>query len=260
MQTQPLTAEEVIQAWLTQHDERYGEHLPEDIRNSMKVTDTMLQMLAEGRPVSARQVAEKLSVPVENIEAAFEKVRKGGYEFDEDGNLVGAALTLNPTRHQFNLTGKTLYTWCSLDALFLPGLLGRPAQVTSTCPQTGETISLTVSPTGVTALCPAETVLSIAVPGFSCARGENRKTGPTSESCTQMHFFASREAAEAWIRDYPGVAILTVAEAWRLAYENWILRRDQLLAGEDDLPKPKEPTMVVEHDPSDASCNCASCC
>lgn len=231
MHTQTLTADEAIDAWLTQHDEQYGKHPPEVIRSSLQVTDAMLQLLVEGHPVSARQVAERLSLPLDSIESAFEKVRKGGYEFDEDGNLVGAALTLNPTPHQFKVNGNVLYTWCSLDAMFLPGLLGKTAEVTSTCPQTGKTISLTITPSGVRALSPPETVLSIAVPGVSCARGEKRKTGPTSETCTQMHFFASRGAAEAWTQDYPGVAILTVAEAWRLGYENWIARHEKIFDG-----------------------------
>lgn len=171
MQTQPLSSDEVIDAWLTQHDERYGKHPPVAIHNHMLVTDTMVKMLAEGLPVSAPLVTDRLAIPVENIKAAFEKVRKGGYEFDEDGSLVGAALTLNPTRHHLKFDGKTLYAWCALDTLFLPGLLGRTAEVTSTCPQTGETISLTLTPTGITTFHPSGTVLSIAVPGVSCARG-----------------------------------------------------------------------------------------
>lgn len=226
--SQPLTADEVIEAWLTQTDEQYEKHPPEVVRNSMQMTDSMLRLLAEGQPISARQLADKLTVPLETIESAFEQVRKGGYEFDDQGNLVGAALTLNPTRHQVKFDGKTLYAWCALDTLFIPGLLGVTAEVTSTCPQTGEAISLTITPTGIPSFNPAETVLSIAVPGVSCARGDRRLTGPDSESCTQMQFFASRKAAEIWSQNYPGVAILTVAEAWRLANENWILRREKL--------------------------------
>jgi alkylmercury lyase len=221
-----LSADEVIEAWLTQHDEQYGQHPVDIVRESMQINDTMLQLLADGKPVTAQQVAETLDIPVDEIDEAYVMLQKGGFEFDESNRLVGAELTFNPTRHRFILDEQNLYAWCALDTLFLPGLLGRKAQIRSTCPQTGQTISLSVRPDGVDAVVPASTVLSIAVPGVSCARGEQRNTGPTSETCTQMNFFASRPAAEHWIRDHPGVAILTVEEAWRLAYENWIKRRE----------------------------------
>jgi hypothetical protein len=42
-----------------------------------------------------------------------------------------------------------------------------------------------------------------------------------------MHFFASRESAETWLKNRPGIAILTVDEAWRLAKANWLDRRNQ---------------------------------
>ncbi len=124
-----LTSDEVIEAWLTQHDEQYGKYPPEVVRNSLLVTDTMLQLLAKGKPVSTKQAAAKLDVSVEEIEGAFKTLRKGGYEFDEAGRLIGAALTLSPTSHEFWLNGKTFYTWCALDALFLPGLLNQTAIV-----------------------------------------------------------------------------------------------------------------------------------
>jgi hypothetical protein len=43
-----------------------------------------------------------------------------------------------------------------------------------------------------------------------------------------MHYFASRESAETWLKDHPGVAIFTVDEAWQLAKANWLDRRRQL--------------------------------
>lgn len=53
----------------------------------------------------------------------------------------------------------------------------------------------------------------------------NAHTGPHSEACSQMHFFASHETAEIWLQDRPGIAIFTVEEAWQLAKENWLDRR-----------------------------------
>lgn len=81
--------------------------------------------------------------------------------------MVGLALTLNPTPHRFIVKGSTLYTWCALDAIFLPGLLGETAVVESACLTSGETIRLSVTPDSVVTYSPSTAVLSIAVPGLT---------------------------------------------------------------------------------------------
>jgi hypothetical protein len=129
---------------------------------------------------------------------------------------------------RFAVNGRTLYASCALDTIFLPGLLGETAEVESTCPVTGEAIRLTITPDGVTQYSPAGTVLSIAVPGVSCNREEaDGEADRARESCQQMYFFSTRTAAEQWIKDYPGVVILTVEDAWQLAKAHWIDRRRQ---------------------------------
>jgi hypothetical protein len=37
-----------------------------------------------------------------------------------------------------------------------------------------------------------------------------------------MHFFHSQEAAVSWLKAHPGVAVLSIDEAWQLAYTVWI--------------------------------------
>jgi len=69
------------------------------------------------------------------------------------------------TRHQFHLGEKTLYTWCALDTLAFPALLGRTARVISSCPVTGKEIRLTVTPEAITDLEPAGAVASVRLPG-----------------------------------------------------------------------------------------------
>ncbi len=121
-----------------------------------------------------------------------------------------------------------------MDAIFLLGLLGTTAEVESTCPVTNQAIRLTVTPDGVASYSPSNTVLSITVPGLSCRTTndspEKAQTGPTSDGCSQMFFFSSSEVAEKWIEDHPNIAIFTVEEAYRLAQENWIDRRDRIKA------------------------------
>jgi len=43
-------------------------------------------------------------------------------------------------------------------------------------------------------------------------------TGPQSEVCTQMPFFASRDAGERWQADHPGVAIVDLDDARSIAH------------------------------------------
>jgi alkylmercury lyase len=226
---QEFTVEEVIEAWKSRFDdEPQSEHSL--LNESYSLTLLLLDLLAGGQPVSAEQLAGRSEQSPDQIEDIFKRFRECGGEFDGQGNLVGAALTLNPTAHRFLINGKELYTWCALDALFLPNLLGRTAEVASTCPVTGQIIQLSINPEGVVNHSPAGLVLSITIPGVSCETGcccHGNKTGPRSDACSQMHFFSSRAAADEWLRDRPGVAVLTIAEAWQLAKAIWIDSRIQ---------------------------------
>ena len=223
-----LSVAEVIEAWVAHVDRRIAKN-PDAAKQTFLLTDTAIRLLAEGRPVSARQLAAATGLTAKFVSAAFREMAKQGGEFDADGRLLGAALTQVPTPHQFQVNGQTLYTWCSLDAIFLPGLLGQEAAVRSICPTTSATIRLTVTPAGVSAVTLPSTVLSIAVPGLTCSTGQegcaNEQTGAQRDGCNQMHFFRDRAAAQAWTANHPGVAIFTISEAWQLAETNWLGRR-----------------------------------
>ena len=220
--------DEVIAAW-TRPLERKLAKDPEGVQRAFYLTQHLLRLLAEGRPIAAEDLAARADLPLEVVVGAFEQIRKQGGEFDEAGRVVGNALTLNPTPHRFAVNGRTLYAWCALDTIFLPGLLEETAEVESTCPVTGETIRLTITSDGVTQYSPAGAVLSIAVPGVSCNRegpdGAADRPIRDRESCQQMYFFSTRTAAEKWTNDYPGVVIFTVEEAWQLARAHWLDRR-----------------------------------
>ncbi|HEX9726065.1 MAG TPA: organomercurial lyase [Vicinamibacteria bacterium] len=57
------------------------------------------------------------------------------------------------------VAGKTLFTRCALDSLFLPEILHNTAQVSSSCPLTGETIRPKVHPNEIETVEPADTVM-----------------------------------------------------------------------------------------------------
>ena len=222
--------DEVIAAWARPLERKLAKD-PEGVQRAFYLTQHLLRLLAEGRPVAVEDLAARADLPLEVVVGAFEQIRKQGGEFDEAGRVVGNALTLNPTPHRFAVNGRTLYAWCALDTIFLPGLLEETAEVESTCPITGETIRLTITSDGVTQYSPAGAVLSIAVPGVSCNReeadGEVDRAIRARESCQQMYFFSTRTAAEEWVKDYPGVVIFTIEETWQLARVHWLDRRRQ---------------------------------
>lgn len=173
-----------------------------------------IRLLADGKPVTAAALAEATGMDVAGAASYIESAKRYGIQV-EDGAVVGAALTLRPTQHRFRVRGNDLYAWCGFDTLFLPIVLGERAEVASTCPATGTEIRLTVEPDGtVSESKPSTTAVAIV--------GENvtsscSAVGPDSEVCTQMPFFASREAGERWLTDHPGVAVVDLDQATDVA-------------------------------------------
>lgn len=167
----------------------------------------LLRELARGRPVTINELAR-----VTDRSAA--QVRDGlaglsDTEYDSTGAVVGHGITLRETPHRFIVDGQVLYTWCALDTLIFPTILGRPAQVVSPTPGTGELVALNVDPVaGVTALEPGTAVVSVLVPdGAASVR---------AGFCDQVHFFATPDAARDWLTEHPGGVVLGVAEAFEL--------------------------------------------
>lgn len=179
-----------------------------------KLSQAGIRLLADGKPVTAAMLAGAAGISIAEAEAYIESGERTGLEV-ETGAIVGAALTLRPTQHQFTVRGNDLYTWCGFDALFLPIILGERAKVTSTCPVTRAEVNLTVEPDGTASdVTPGTAVVAIV---GSDVTSSCDTIGPGSQVCTQMPFFASREAGEKWLADHPGVAIVDLDQAREIA-------------------------------------------
>ncbi|MFX0151117.1 MAG: organomercurial lyase [Candidatus Hodarchaeota archaeon] len=180
-----------------------------------------VRLLALGKPVSAEQLVKPWGIPLEGVKQIL-KQAEARIEVNENGYLIGAGgLSIPPTQHFFRVNSKTLYAWCSLDAIFLPGFLGKTAEVESTDPVNNETIQLSITPDGVASMSPDGTVLSVATPGVSCSYD---RVGRGSEVCGQMHFFSSPVTAEVWLKKRPGTLMLTVNEAYQVVHTLWLNR------------------------------------
>jgi alkylmercury lyase len=199
MSRTPPSLDELRAAWSTR-----------DSINVEGVGRVVIGLLADGAPVTSRAVASSTGISIEEVTALIDTARAIGVEV-EDGAVIGAALTLNPTQHRFRVRGNDLYTWCGFDSLFLPIVLSERAQVTSTCPVTGTEIRLTVEDDGaVSSHVPATVLVSIVGPDIiSCSS----KTGPASDDCTQMPLLASHQAGDCWLAEHPGTAVLGLDDA-----------------------------------------------
>jgi alkylmercury lyase len=170
---------------------------------------TLLRTLIRGEPIPQSELALLTGWSSERITTALEAI--SSIEIDEAKNIVGAGLTLRKTPHVFEVEGRQLYTWCALDALMFPPIIGKPARITSPCPSTGTLISLTVTPEGVSNLDPREAVVSLVLPDAS--------SDVRSAFCRHVSFFSSETAAQAWLSSTPGGTVVNVTEAFRLGQD-----------------------------------------
>jgi alkylmercury lyase len=166
----------------------------------------LLTLLTLGQPVSVEQLAAAAGRSVKQVADSLRGVPS--VELDEQGRVVGMGITLNPTPHQFEVDGADLFTWCALDTLIFPALIGRTAHVSSPCHATGAPIRLTVSPDGVCDIAPSTAVVSIVTP--------DDVTAIRTSFCDEVHFFASAAAAGPWLAVHPGAAVLPINDAFAL--------------------------------------------
>lgn len=167
---------------------------------------SLLQMLTKGEPVTVEDIASVTGKSIEEVQQVLKTLPS--IELDEQGNVVGFGLTLKTTPHHFEVDGKQLYTWCALDTLIFPELIGRTVHVESPCYSTGKPIKLTVEPDRVVSLEPSTAVVSIVTP-------EDMSSVRTS-FCDQVHFFSTEGAAQDWLNQHPDGKVLPVKEAFEL--------------------------------------------
>ncbi len=174
----------------------------------------IIRLLADGQPVSSDRAQVK-------DPEVWDDLRQLGAELDADDRIVAlGGLSIRPTKHVFVVGDRKLFSWCALDTLFLPHLLGVSADVSSTCPVTGYPIRLGVSPTGVELVHPEGTVVSLVRAESKCASVDrNELFGVGGSFCSRVHFFASKLAAETWLVDKPGAVVVSPDEAFRIGQE-----------------------------------------
>ncbi len=169
----------------------------------------LYRLLAKGEPVSPDRVAQHLVLST----ALIREVINSGppVYFDDEKNVVGFwGLAVQETSHRLKVNGRQLYAWCAWDSLFIPELLGKTAEVESTCPISGEIISLTVGPTGVENFSPDGAVISFLSPTASF------DLKVIANFCHYVFFFSSEETGNKWIANHKDTFLLTLNDAYEI--------------------------------------------
>ncbi len=172
----------------------------------LKIVLSMLQLLQHGKPVAPEELASATELAAG---VAVKLARRLGAEFDDDGNLVGWGLTLVPTPHRYLANGHDLYTWCAADTISFPSILNHTAVVESPDPISGEIVRLTVTPDGIEGLNPSSAVVSWSL--------ESDMDNIRGIFCDLTHYFSSRETAAQYVKDRPGLVIVSVESVFEAA-------------------------------------------
>ncbi len=189
-------------------------HLGED---ASRLTRELYRQLAQGEPVVQASLADALGVTIGEVTALLgDEQLKGWVFYDDDNRVIGfRGLAIRQMPHRFEVDGRTLYTWCALDSLFIPEVLGKPARVETQDPRTGGKIELTVTPEGIESVEPAEAVMSIVV-----AETDVVKTNPAkvmAAFCHHIFFLESPEVGAEWAAEHgQGVFVVSLKEAFEL--------------------------------------------
>ena len=186
----------------------------------------VLAELGEGEPVEPARIAARAGMPVDDV---LDFLRRSPSEWDSDGRLVGFGLTLRPTRHRFEVDGRTFFAWCAPDTLAFPVLLKVTARVESPCFASGEPIRIELAPDGVRAVEPEGAVVSVVTPKIDLPDLRRRL-------CHHQHFFRSAEAAADWKAAHPEGLVLSVGDGFELMRrlaEHWFKSRAGSAGGDE---------------------------
>lgn len=201
--------------------EQYWQDLEPHLRHfspeEQRAAVALYRELAQGRAVSAAQLGRALGIsPARGRTFLQRDSIKPFVYLDDQGRVLGfGGLAAAPMHHCFEVDGRTLSTWCAWDSLFIPEILGCPARVMSTDPESGEVVRLVVTPDRIESVEPDEAVVSFILPdadvfGMSAAN-------MMAKFCHFVFFFASRSSGERWVARNPGTFLYSLDDAFALA-------------------------------------------
>lgn len=190
--------------------------LPGFSPEEQQVAVTLYRELAKGQPVDAERLGLALGRSAAEARALLERDSLKAFVYpDDQGRVLGfGGLTAARMHHQLELEGRTLWTWCAWDTLFMPEILGERGRITSPDPETDEAVRLSVTPEGIKSAEPRGAVVSFLLPD---AHEFVSAANLVKTFCHFIFFFASRASGERWVAKHPGTFLYSLDDAFGLA-------------------------------------------
>ena len=177
------------------------------------------RLLLKGAPVSDSDIARATGFGAARIAELFELIPDCACERNDtndanDANGITAfiGLSITPAKHRLVMGDGTFHTWCAFDALFLPPLLGKEAEIITRCPASDEEIRVRLSPDALLSVEPGAAVMSLVAPDQDAYRRDLR-----GSFCCNVNFFRDREVFEAWKQEDREIEAISLQDAFALA-------------------------------------------
>lgn len=170
----------------------------------------LYRLLSEGDAVSIENLSECAALPSSEVKTILNSWP--GVSYDDNHRITAFwGLAIDETQHRLEINGKTVYTWCAWDTLFIPELLNANAHVSSNCALSGDEIILNLSPDGIESFRPDQVMVSFLVPDET-----EFKENITGSFCQHVFFLRSDEAGKRWAGTHPGTFLLSLDEAFAI--------------------------------------------
>jgi alkylmercury lyase len=99
-----------------------------------------------GEMIPVQHLSQSFSAEGDKLQVIIQQMIDKGAITIRDDHVTGiGGLSVEPTRHQLKTQDQTLYTWCAVDGVGIPGAFSLDAEVQSTFMDTGELLSIVFS-------------------------------------------------------------------------------------------------------------------
>jgi hypothetical protein len=124
-----------------------GEHMRRLSPEQKALRLAAFYSILEGKAASSNDLALQCRLTRSQAQQCIKEMADQGIlVINEQGAVVGShGLSIIPTEHRISIGGQDLFTWCAVDAVGIPAVLGVDATIISKCFQCDEPIEITMS-------------------------------------------------------------------------------------------------------------------
>lgn len=181
------------------------------IEGAEQIAISLYHQLATGSPVTIDRLAEAAGTGIDDTARTLSAWP--GVYVDDRGAVIGFwGLAIEPMPHRLNVDGRTLYTWCAWDGLFIPEILGVSANFVTHCPVSQAEISVDLDRHGGFETQTPDVVMSFLKPEKGMFDGDI-----IGQFCHYVYLFRDRPTAQPWLESNPDAILLDLPQAVELS-------------------------------------------